>query len=191
MGPWKLGWRGSTDRRMHHGVQKAKSLHRVTPKEKFLISELEKARKVPWNDVAENLKSAIETHQDQGPSGHRRMRLTIEIVMRIGATPGCNGFAGSRSHTEACRVRSRRTLADSKESESSRAVGARIGSIAKMTVELQQPTAVMQQEPSPSPSSSPTAPMQEPTQNIQNEQMDSPMEMGAQEHREQKVSATK
>ena len=33
---------------------------------------------------------------------------------------------------------------------------------------------------------SPTAPMQEPTQNIQNEQMDSPMEMGAQEHREQR-----
>ena len=27
-----------------NGVQKAKSLHRVIPKEKFLISELEKAR---------------------------------------------------------------------------------------------------------------------------------------------------
>ena len=54
-----------------------------------------------------------------------------------------------------------------------------------MTVELQQPTAVMQQEPSSS-SSSPTAPMQEPTQNIQNEQMESPMEMGAQEHRERR-----
>ena len=90
------------------------------------------------------------------------------------------------SHTEAYRVRSRRTLADAKESESSRAVGAEIGSIAKMTVELRQPTAVMQQEPSPSSSFSPTALMQEPTQNIQNEQMDSPMEMGAQEHREQK-----
>ena len=73
-----------------------------------------------------------------------------------------------------------------KESESSTAVGAGIGSITKMTVELQQPTAVMQQEPPSSPSSSPTAPMQEPTQNIQNEQMDSPMEMGAQEHREQR-----
>ena len=55
----------------------------------------------------------------------------------------------------------------------------------KMTMELQQPTVVMQQEPSPSPSFSPTAPMQEPTQNNQNELMDSPMEMGAQEHREQ------
>ena len=38
------------------GVQKAKSLHRVTPKEKFLFSELEKAREFSWNDVAENLK---------------------------------------------------------------------------------------------------------------------------------------
>ena len=91
-----------------------------------------------------------------------------------------------RSHTEVFRVRSRITQGDAKESESSRAVGAGIGSIAKMTEELQQPTAVMQQEPSPSPSSSPTAPMQEPTQNVQNELMDSPMEIGAQEHREQR-----
>ena len=167
-------------------AQKVKSLHRVTPKEKFLVGELEKAREFPWHDVAENLKSAIETRQDQRPSGHRRMHLTIEIAMKIGATLGCSGCAGSRSHTEACRVRSRRTLADAKESESSRAVGAGIGSIAKMTVELQQPTVVMQQEPSPSPSSSPTAPMQEPTQNIQNEQMDSPMEMGGQENSERR-----
>ena len=77
-------------------------------------------------------------------------------------------------------------LADAKESENSRAVGAGVGSIAIMTVELQQPTAVMQQELSPSPFSSLTALMQERTQNIQNELMDSPMEMGAQEHREQK-----
>ena len=67
-----------------NGVQKAKSLHRVTTKEKFfLISELEKAREFLWIDVAENLKSAIETRQDQDSSGHRRMHLTIEIVMRI------------------------------------------------------------------------------------------------------------
>ena len=38
-------------------IQKAKSLHRVTPKEKFLISELvEKAREFPWNDVAEKFE---------------------------------------------------------------------------------------------------------------------------------------
>ena len=106
--------------------------------------------------------------------------------MRIGATPGCSGCAGLGSHTEPCRVRSGKTLADERESESSRPVGAGIGSTAKMTVELQQPTAVMQQEPSSSPSSGPTAPIQEPTQNIQNEQMDSPMEMEAQERRGQR-----
>ena len=62
--------------------------------------------------MAENLKSAIETRQDQDSSGHRRMCLTIKIVMRIGATPGCSGCAGSGSHTEAYRVRSGKTLAD-------------------------------------------------------------------------------
>ena len=169
-----------------NGVQQAKSLNRVTPKEKFLISELEKAREFPWNDVAEILKSTIETRQDQDSSGHRRMRLTIEIVMRIGATPGCSGCAGSRSHTEACRVRSRRTLANAKESESSRTVGAGVGSIAKITVELQQSTGgdaagtvtitIFQ---------SYCADARTDTKH-QNEQMDSLMEMGTQEHREQR-----
>ena len=126
------------------------------------------------------LKSAIETRQDEGSSGHRRVRLTIEIVMWIGATLGCSGCAGSISHMEASRVRSRKTLADAKEDESSRAVGARVGSIAKVTVELQQPTVVIQQELSPSPCSNP------PTQNIWNEQMDSLKEMGAKENREQR-----
>ena len=171
MGPWNLDWRECIILK-ENGIQKAKSLHRATPKkEKFLISDLEKAREFPWNDVAENLKSAIETSQDQDSSGHRRMCLTIEIVMRIGATPGCSGCARSRSHTEACRARSPRTLAGAKESESSRTVGAGVGSNVKMTVELQQPTAVMQQEPSPSSFSSPTAPMQGPTQKVQIEQM--------------------
>ena len=50
-----------------------------------------------------------------------------------------------------------------------------------MTVELHQPTAVMQQE-----TVTITIFQQEQTQNVQNEQMDSPMEMGAQEHREQR-----
>ena len=78
-----------------NGVQKAKSLHCVPPEEKFLISELVKAREFPWNDVAVKLKSAIETRQDQDLSGHRRMhRQTIENVMRIGATLGCSGCAG-------------------------------------------------------------------------------------------------
>ena len=119
--------------------------------------------------MVENLKSAIETRQDQDSSGHWRMHLTIKIVMRIGATLGCSGCAGSRSHKEACQ-RSEQEL----------------DQLQKMTVELQQPTVVLQQEPSPSPFCSRTAPMQEPTQNIQNELMDSPMEMEAQEHREQR-----
>ena len=91
---------------------------------------------------------------------------------------------------EACRIRSRRTLADAKESESSRAVGAGVGSIAKMTVELQEPTVVMQQEPSSLSSFSPAAPMQEPTQDFRNELMDSPMEMGSTGTQRAKESAT-
>ena len=176
---WCQDWKCAT------GIQKAISLHRATPKEKFLISELEKAREFPWNDVAENLKSAIETSQDQDSSGHRCMCLTIEIVMRIGATLGCSGCAGSKSHTGACQVRSRGTLADAKESESSSG-RSKLDQLQKWPWSSQHPTAVMQQEPSPSPFSSPAAPMQEPTQNIQNELVDSPMEMGEQEHIEQR-----
>ena len=141
-------------------VQKAKSLHRVTPKEKLLISELEKAREFPWNDVAENLKSAIETRQDQDSSGHLRMHLTIEIVFRIGTTPGRSCCAGSKSHTEACRVRSRRALGDERERERARVrerSEQELDQLQKNTVELQQPTVVMQQEPSTSPSFSLTA----------------------------------
>ena len=82
-----------------NGIQKAKSSHRATPKEKFLISELENAREFPWNDVAENLKSAIETSQDQDSSD-------IGVCVRR-----------SRSLWEACRVRSRRALADGRERE--------------------------------------------------------------------------
>ena len=96
------------------------------------------------------------------------MHLTIEIVMRIGATLGCSGCAGSRSHKEACQ-RSEQELEQLQK---------------KMTVELQQPTVVMQQELSPSPFSSRAAPVQEP-----NELMGAPMELGAQEHRA-KESAT-
>ena len=169
-----------------NGVQKAKSVHHVTPKEKFFISELEEAREFPWNNVAENLKSAIETRRDQGSSGHRRMHLTIEIVLRIGATHGCSGCAGSRSHTGACQVRSRRTLVDAKESESSRAVGARVGSIAKN--DRGAPTANSGDAVGTVTIIifSPSVPMEGPTQNVQNELMDSPMDMGAQEHRERR-----
>ena len=61
------------------------------------------------------------------------MHLTIKIVFEH-----LDAAAVRDDHTEACRVRSRKTLADAKESESSRAVCAGVRSIAKMTVELQQ-----------------------------------------------------
>ena len=61
MGPWNLGWQGANDRRTHHShgkwVQKARSLHRVPPEERFVISELRNVRGLPWNGRAENLKA--------------------------------------------------------------------------------------------------------------------------------------
>ena len=58
-----------------------------------------------------------------------------------------------------------------------------VGSITEPATESQESTPVAQQEPASS-SSGPAAPM--PTQNFQNEQMDSPMELGPQERRERK-----
>ena len=111
MGPWKLGWHGANDRRtcvsfsQENGVQKARSLHRVPPEERFVISELRKMRGLPWNGRAENLKATIVTQQDQLPSGHRRVHLTTKVVARFDATPGCSGCVGLGPHTEACRKR--------------------------------------------------------------------------------------
>ena len=61
--------------------------------------------------------------------------------------------------------------------------GTPVGPIAEPTTESQVPAPIAQQEPASS-SSGPAAPM--PTQNLQNEQMDSPMELGPQERRERK-----
>ena len=131
-----------------------------------VISELKKVRGLPWNGRAENLKATIVTQQDQGPSGHRRVCLTTKVVARHGATPGSSGCVGLGPHTEACRVRLEKALAD--ERASAGPVGAGVGPIT---------------EPASS-SSGPAAPV--PRQNLQNEQMDSPMELGAQERRERK-----
>ena len=65
-------------------VQKARSLHRVPPEERFVISELKKVRGLPWNGRAANLKATIVTQQDQAPSGHRRVYLTTRVVARHG-----------------------------------------------------------------------------------------------------------
>ena len=110
-----------------NGVQKARSLHRVPPEERFVISELKKMRGLPWNGRAENLKATIVTQQDQGPSGHRRVYLTTKVVARHGATPGCSGCVGMGLHTEACRVRLKKALAD--ERASAGPVGAGVGPI--------------------------------------------------------------
>ena len=95
-----------------NGAQKARSLHRVPPEERFVISELQKVRGLPWNGGAENLKATIVTQQDQGPSGHRRVYLTTRVVARHGATPCCSGCVGLGPHTEVCRVRLEKALAD-------------------------------------------------------------------------------
>ena len=117
------------------------------------------------------------TQQDQGPSGHRRVYMTTWVVARHGAAPGCSGCVGLGPHTEACRVRLEKALAD----ERADPVGTPLGPITEPATESQESAPAAQQEPASS-SSGPAAPM--PTQNFQNEQMDSPMEMGPQERRE-------
>ena len=164
-------------KRFFHSL--ARSLDRVPPGERFVISELKKVRRLPWNGRAENLKATIVTQQDQVPSGHRRVYLTTKVVARHGATPGCSGCVGLAPHTEACRVRLEKALAD----ERADLVEAPVGPILEPATESQESAPAAQQEPASS-SSGPAAPM--PTQHFQNEQMDSPMELGPQERRERK-----
>ena len=77
-------------------------------------------------------------------------------------------------------MRLEKVLAD--ERASTGPVGTGVGPIESAT-ESQEPAPMAQEEPA-STSSGPAAPM--PTQNLQNEQMDSPVELGAQERRERK-----
>ena len=151
----------------------------MPPEERFAISELKKVRGLPLNGRAENLKATIVTQQDQGPSGHRRVYLTTKVVARHGATPGCSGCVGLGPHTEACRVRLEKALAD----ERADPVEAPAGTITEPATESQESAPAKQQEPASS-STGPAAPM--PAQNLQNEQMDSPMELGPQERLERK-----
>ena len=125
------------------------------------------------------IAATIVTQQDQGPSGHRRVYLTTRVVARHGATPGCSGCVGLGPHTEARRVRLEKAVAD----ERADPVEAPVGPITEPATESPEPAPAAQQEPASS-SSGPAAPM--PTQNLQNEQMDSPMELGPQERRERK-----
>ena len=77
---------------------------------------------------------------------------------------------GLGPHTEACRVRLEKALAD----ERADPVEAPVGPNTQPATESQKSAPAVQQEPASS-SSGPAAPM--PTQNLQNEQMDSPMEL--------------
>ena len=129
-----------------NGVQKARSLHRVPPEERFVISEVKKVRGLPWNGRAENLKVTTVTQQDQGPSGHRRVYLTTRVVARHGATPGCSGCVGLGPHTEACRVRLEKALAD----ERADPVEAPVGPITEPTSESHDSVPAAQQEPASS-----------------------------------------
>ena len=86
---------------------------------------------------------------------------------------------GLGPHTEACRVRLEKALAE----ERADPVGTPVGPITEPATESQESARAAQQEPASS-SSGPAAPM--PTQNFRNEQMDSPMELGPQERRERK-----
>ena len=136
-------------------------------------------RGLPWNGRAENVKATIVTQQDQGPSGHRCVYLTTRAVARHGATPGCSGCLGLGPHTESCRVRLEKAFAD----ERADPVETPVGPITEPATESQESAPAAQQEPASS-SSGPASPM--PAQNLQNEQMDSPKELGPQERRERK-----
>ena len=70
-----------------NSVRKIKSVLRLPMEERCVTSELTKIRGLPWNGTSETLQAPIVTHQDQGPSGHRRTHLTSKIVVRCGVSP--------------------------------------------------------------------------------------------------------
>ncbi|CAK0793479.1 unnamed protein product [Prorocentrum cordatum] len=105
------------------GVKKARSVHRLPVDERYVKEELAKVKGLPWNGTASDLKAPIVSQQDQGPSGHRRLYLTRAIVQKYGATPGCSGCAGLGPHTEACRARLEKLVADAAAGPRGIAVG--------------------------------------------------------------------
>ena len=80
------------------------------------------------------------------------MYLTTKVVAKFGATSGCSGCVGLGSHTEGCRARLEKALADEKTNAG--VLGAGVGPIAEpVTAAL-----AAQQEPASS-SSGPAVPM--------------------------------
>ena len=162
-----------------NGVQKARSLHRVPPEERFVISELKKVRGLPWNGRAENLKATIVTQQTKAHLDIDVCYLT-RVVARHGATPGCSGCVGLGPHTQKpAECDWKRHWPTREQILSKRQLDRSLS----LPPSPQESAPEAQQEPASS-SSGPAAPM--PIQNFQNEQMDSPMELGPQERRERK-----
>ena len=160
-----------------NAVQKARSLHRVPPEEKFVISELKKVRGLPWNGRAENLKATIVTQQDQGSSGHRRLGSSQGMVQRLAAV-AVSVWVHTHKHVE-CDWKRHWLTRERVQGP----VGAGVGPITEPATESQEPAPAARQEPASS-SSRLASPM--PTQHLQNEQMDSQLELAAQERRERK-----
>ena len=135
------GGQGSHGRRAHllrgKGVRKARSVHRVPPEERFVVTELKKVRGLPWNDVAQSVKATIVTHQDQSPPGHRRAYLTTKVMAKFGATPGCSGCVGLGPHTEACRASLDKAIVDEKTGAG--VLGAVVGPIADHAADSSKP----------------------------------------------------
>ena len=157
-----------------NGVQKSRSLHRVPPEERFVISELKKVRGLPWNGRAENLKGTIVTQQDQGPSG---VYLTTRVVARHGATPGCSGSVGLGPHTEACRVRWKRQWPTREQILSKRQLDQSLSLPPSPKNQHQRHSRNQRLHP---------VLLRRCQHNFQNEQMDSAVELGPQECRVRK-----
>ena len=105
------------------------------------------------------------------------MYMTARVVARHGATSDCSDCVALGPHKEVYRVRLEKTW----DVERTDPVGTRVEPITESDSKSHEPAPTTQQE-SASSSSDPAASM--PTQNLQNEQMDSTTELGPQERRE-------
>ena len=112
------------------------------------------------------------------------MYLTTKVVARHGATPGCSGcvFLDHRQKDAECDWK--KALADGRADP----VEAPVRPITEPATESQESSPAAQQEPASS-SSGLAAPM--PAHNFQNEQTDSPMELGTTRTQRTQRSATK
>ena len=162
-------------------VQKARSLHRVPLEERFVISEMKKSARISLERQGGELES-----DDCDATGPRFIwTSTCELDEKGRGKAWCNvwlqwRFRFGTAHRSVSGAIGKGIGGRESECRSSRS-GA--GPIAVLATELQRPIPAAQQEPASS-SSGLATPM--PTQNLQNEQMDSPKELGAQDCRERK-----